>query len=48
MRPKFKPMKNIARMMRRHRPLLPSCFRAKKQFSAGIVEGFNTNAKLTT
>jgi len=35
-------------MLRRHRPLLLNWFRAKKQFSSGIVEGFNTKAKLTT
>jgi hypothetical protein len=29
-------------------PLLLNWFRAKKQFSSGIVEGFNTKAKLTT
>jgi hypothetical protein len=31
-----------------HRPLLLNWFRAKKQFSSGIVEGFNNKAKLTT
>jgi len=41
-------MKKAARMLRRHRPLLLNWFRAKKQFSSGIVEGFNTKAKLTT
>jgi transposase len=41
-------MKKVARMLRNHRPLLLNWFRAKKQFSSGIVEGFNTKAKLTT
>jgi len=41
-------MKKVARMLRRHRPLLLSWFRAKKQFSSGIVGGFNTKVKLTT
>ena len=41
-------MKKVARMLRRHRLLLLNWFRAKKQFSSGIVEGFNTKAKLTT
>jgi len=41
-------MKQVARMLRRHRPLLLKWFRAKKQFSSGIVEGFNIKAKLTT
>lgn len=40
-------MKKIARMLRKHRPLLLNWFRAKKQFSCGIVEGFNNKAKLT-
>ncbi len=48
MRSKIEPMKRTARMMRRHQPLLLNWFRAKKQFSSGIVEGFNTKAKLTT
>ncbi len=48
MRSKLDPMKRVAKMLRRHRPLLLNWFRAKKQFSSGIVEGFNTKAKLTT
>ena len=48
MRSKIEPMKKVARMLRRHRPLLLNWFRAKKQFSSGVVEGFNTKAKLTT
>jgi len=41
-------MKDIAKMLRRHRTLLLNWFKAKGQFSSGIVEGFNTKAKLTT
>jgi len=48
LRSKIEPVKKVARMLRRHRPLLLNGFRAKKQFSSGIVEGFNTKAKLTT
>ncbi|MDA0791740.1 MAG: ISL3 family transposase [Proteobacteria bacterium] len=48
MRSKIEPMKEIARSLRKHRPLLLNWFRAKKQFSSGIVEGFNNKAKLTT
>ena len=48
MRSKIEPMKKVAKMLRRHRPLLLNWFRAKKQFSSGIEEGFNTKAKLTT
>lgn len=48
MRSKIEPMKKVARMLKRHRPLLLNWFRAKKQFSSGVVEGFNNKAKLTT
>ena len=48
MRSKIEPMKEIARSLRHHRPLLLNWFRAKGQFSSGIVEGFNNKAKLTT
>jgi len=47
MRSKIEPMKKVARMLRRHRPLLMNWFRAKGQLSSGVVEGFNTKAKLT-
>ncbi|MFV0278628.1 MAG: transposase, partial [Parahaliea sp.] len=42
------PMKKMARQLRRHRPLLLNWFRAKGQFSSGIVEGFNNKAKLSS
>ena len=48
MRSKIEPMKKVARMLRAHRELLLNWFRAKKQISAGVVEGFNNKAKLTT
>jgi transposase len=48
MRSKIEPMKKVAKMLWRHRPLLLNWFRAKKQFSSGIVEGFNTKVKLST
>ncbi len=47
MRSKIEPMKKMARQLRRHRPLLMNWFRAKGQFSSGVVEGFNNKAKLT-
>ena len=34
-------------MLRAHRPLIPNYFRAKKQFSSGIVEGLNNKVKVT-
>lgn len=48
MRSKIEPMKKVARMLRRHRPLLLNWFRAKGQISSGVVEGFNGKAKLTS
>jgi len=48
MRTRLEPMKKVARMLRRHRPLLLNWFRARGQISAGAVEGLNNKAKLTT
>ncbi len=47
MRSRIEPMKKIARSLRVHRPLLMNYFKAKKQFSSGVVEGLNNKAKLT-
>jgi transposase len=41
MRSKIEPMKKVARVLRSHRELLLNWFRAKKEISAGVVEGFN-------
>ena len=46
MRSKIEPMKRVARMLRNHQALLLNWFRAKGQLSSGVVEGFNTKAKL--
>ena len=48
MRSRIEPMKRVARMVRKHRVLILNWFRAKGTISAGIVEGFNNKAKLTT
>lgn len=48
MRSRLEPMKKVARMLRRHRPLLLNWFRARGEMSAGAVEGLNNKAKLTT
>ena len=48
MRSKIEPMKKVARSLRKHRVLLLNWFRAKGAISAGVVEGFNNKAKLTT
>ena len=47
MRSRLAPMQKVARMLRRHRPLLLNWFRAKGTISSGAVEGFNNKAKLT-
>jgi transposase len=48
MRSRIAPMQRVARMLRRHRPLLLNWFRAKGAFSSGAVEGFNNKARITT
>jgi transposase len=44
---KIDEIKNVARMLRSHQPLIMNWFKTKKRFSNGIVEGFNNKAKLT-
>jgi transposase len=41
-------MKRVAKMLRRHEALVLNYFRAKRQLSSGVVEGFNTKAKLAS
>jgi len=48
MRSKLEPVKKVAKMLRKHEPLILNWFKAKGELSSGIVEGFNTKAKLTT
>ncbi len=48
MRSQLDPMKKMAKMMRKHRPLLMNWFKAKGELSSGIVEGLNNKAKVTT
>ena len=47
MRSKLEPMKGIAKMLRRHEKLILNWFVMNGKLSSGIVEGFNTKAKLT-
>jgi transposase len=47
MRSRIEPMKKVARTLRNHRELILNYFRAKKQFSSGVVEGLNNKAKVT-
>ena len=48
MHSKIEPMKKVARSLREHRELILNWFRARKQFSAGAVEGLNNKIKTTT
>ncbi|WP_018310877.1 transposase, partial [Cupriavidus sp. UYPR2.512] len=47
MRSRIEPMKKFARTVRAHRELILNYFRARKQFSSGVVEGLNNKAKVT-
>ncbi len=47
MRSKIEPVKKVAKSIRNHQDLILNWFRAKKQFSSGVVEGLNTKVKLT-
>ncbi len=47
MRSRIEPMKKFVRTIRAHRELLLNYFRARKQFSSGVVEGLNNKAKVT-
>jgi transposase len=47
MRSRIEPLKKIARTLRSHRPLLLNYFKARKQFSSGVIEGLNNKAKVT-
>ena len=40
-------MKQVAKMLRRHKPKILNWFKAEGKLSSGVVEGFNTKAKLT-
>ena len=40
------PLKKFARTMRAHRELLLNYFRARKEFSSGVIEGLNNKAKV--
>jgi transposase len=48
LRSRLEPMKKVARSLREHRDLILNWFRAQGTVSAGVVEGLNNKAKLTT
>jgi transposase len=45
---RIEPMKEMARSLRSHQALLLNWFKAKKQYSSGVVEGLNNKLKTTT
>lgn len=47
MRSRIEPMKQIARSLRNHKPLILNWFKAKGEVSTGAVEGFNNKIKTT-
>lgn len=47
LRSRLAPIKTVARSLRTHQKLILNWFAAKKEFSAGIVEGLNYPVKLT-
>ncbi len=47
LRSRIDPVKKFARTVRTHRELLLNYFRARKQFSSGVIEGLNNKAKVT-
>jgi len=48
MRSRLEPIKKFVRTLREHRVLLFNWFKAKKQYSSGIVEGLNRKVNLVT
>lgn len=45
---KIDPMKKIAKMLRKHKPLIANWFKAKKVLSLGTVEGLNNKVRTVT
>ena len=48
MRSRLDPMKRLPAWLRSHRDLILNWFRARGQFSSGVVEGFNGKARVIT
>ena len=46
-RSRIEPLKKVAKTMRAHRELILNYFRARKEFSSGVIEGLNNKAKVT-
>lgn len=47
MRSRLEPMRGVVRMLRTHEGLILNWFKANKEFSAGVIEALNNNAKTT-
>jgi transposase len=47
MRSRLEPMRMVVGMLRTHEDLILNWFRANKEFSAGVIEALNNNAKTT-
>ena len=47
MRSRIEPMKKVARTFRAYREIILNYFRARKEFSSGVIEGLNNKAKVT-
>lgn len=45
---RLEPMRQVAKMLRAHEPLLWNWFKAKGQFSNAVVEGFNNKLRVVT
>jgi transposase len=48
LRSRLEPMQKVARMLRKHEPLILNWFKAKKQYSSGAVEGLNNKIRVVT
>jgi transposase len=44
---RIEPMKKVAKMLKKHKPLIMNWFEVKGKLSSGVVEALNNNAKLT-
>lgn len=44
---KIEPMKKVAKMLRKHKPLIMNWFKVQGKLSSGAVEAMNNNAKVT-
>jgi transposase len=48
MRSRLEPIKSFVKTIRNHQPLIMNWFKAKKQYSSGVVEGLNRKINLVT